>query len=370
MTDKPILIFTGGHHTGGLAVAQQLKKKGWGIVWIGHRYSMKGDRSETAEYKEVVSSGIPFYELKAGKFYRNLNILNLVRLPYGFIKAYRVINHIQKEYGSSLKGIISFGGYLAVPVVVVGKLVGLKTITHEQTVVAGWANRVIALFAHKIALTWKSSATLYPPGKSIVTGLPLRPQILALKTHGRPSSIPVIYVTGGKQGSHVLNEVVFQALSELLSQYKIIHQTGNNSVYKDYEKARALKRSLPRDLSTRYLVHSYLSSTEIATALKQADVVVGRSGAHITYELAYLGLRCVLIPLPYTSHDEQLKNAQLLAAHNQAIVISQTSFSPETLVSSISKALKLKPEPVNVPKDGLEKFVQLIEDIFYEKKSQ
>ena len=55
------LVFTGGHHTGALEVAKMLKDKGWNIAWFGHRHSAWGDRSDSAEYKEVTADGIKFY---------------------------------------------------------------------------------------------------------------------------------------------------------------------------------------------------------------------------------------------------------------------------------------------------------------------
>ena len=169
------LVFTGGHHTGALEVARALREKGWKIVWFGHRHAAWGDTSDSAEYRDVTSEDIKFYDLLAGKFHKTYNPLKLIRIPWGFIQALCLLLLLNPD------GIVSFGGYLAVPTVIMGWLLGIPSITHEQTVTQGWANKLISKFAKKIALTW-------PGGNGIVVGLPLRKEILEAKPkiHKKP----------------------------------------------------------------------------------------------------------------------------------------------------------------------------------------
>ena len=341
------LVFTGGHHTSALVVAKELKKKGWKIIWYGHRHSMWGDKSDSAEYREVTAAGIKFYDLKAGKFYATFSPLKLIRIPYGFLQAFLLL------FFHKPNGIISFGGYLAVPTVIAGWLLGIPAIAHEQTVVSGWANKFIGLFVRKIAVSWSNSLLHYPKNKAIFTGLPLRPEILKIK---RPSNRLTnnqltIYITGGKQGSHEINEVIFAALPQLLKKYRVIHQTGSSTVYNDYQRALQL-------IKPGYEVFNFDSPRAIL-ALKEADIVISRAGAHIIYELGYLGMRCVLIPIPWVSHDEQTANAKVLQAAGLAVILSQAQLSPETLLESTNKALLLNPKPLNLT-DGTQKLIQLV----------
>ncbi|MEK7091025.1 MAG: UDP-N-acetylglucosamine--N-acetylmuramyl-(pentapeptide) pyrophosphoryl-undecaprenol N-acetylglucosamine transferase [Patescibacteria group bacterium] len=339
------LVFTGGHHTSALEVAKALKGKGWQIIWFGHRHSMWGDKSDSAEYTEVTAASIKFIDLKAGKFFRTFNPLKLIRIPFGLFQAFYYLLLLKPV------GIVSFGGYMAVPTVLAGWLLGIPSIAHEQTVVSGWANKFISLFVRKVALAWSDSVRHYPPHKSVVIGLPLRSEIIKIrkpKTENRK----LIYITGGKQGSQTINKVVFAALPELLANYRIIHQTGNL----DYSTAQSY-------LKDGYECFSFDSSKAVS-ALSQAAVVVSRAGAHIVYELAYLKKPCVLIPISHTSHDEQLLNAQILERNHQAVILPESKLSPQSLISSIKQAFQLIPGKLMLPIDASEKLIKLIEQQF------
>ncbi len=342
------LVFTGGHHNSALPVATALKKEGTNIVWLGHRHSQWGDTSDSAEYSDVTASGIPFFDLQAGKFYKTFHPLKLIRIPWGFLQAFYYLLKIRPQ------GIVSFGGYLAVPVVFVGWILGIPSITHEQTVVAGWANRFIVHFVKKIAITWPESAIHFPKDKVVITGLPLRPELVNLKNNQKTNhqSPKAIYVTGGKQGSHVINSVVFAALPELTKSFKVIHQTGTSTIYDDVGKSATLK--LPN-----YQAFGYDSSLAIE-AFSKADIVVSRAGAHTTYELLYLGLKCVLIPIPWVSHNEQLQNALLLERQNLAVILNQDELTVKNLLDAIAKCVSLTPQKVTEVGDGLPKLIELI----------
>ncbi len=356
------LIFTGGHHNSALAVAQQLKKQGWNIIWIGHKYSMWKDRSPSAEFEEVTQSGISFIELTAGKLYNTVNPLKLIRIPYGFLQALLIMLKLKLKYRNNLKGIVTFGGYLGVPVVISGWMLGLPSISHEQTTSVGWANRLISYFAKKIAISWPSSVSRFPSHKVVLTGLPLRPEIQ--NSISKQSISNQIYITGGKQGSHVINETVFSLLPTLLENYQIIHQTGSSTVFGDYNRALQIKNQLPTPLRERYHIYKYLSADQTAAALSSSMLVVTRSGAHVTYELAYLKTRCVLIPIPWSSHDEQYRNASVLEAAHQGVILPQDKLNPQSLFEAIKTAETLVPVKLSIIDNGLELMVQLINSTF------
>ncbi|OGD08511.1 hypothetical protein A2899_01815 [Candidatus Amesbacteria bacterium RIFCSPLOWO2_01_FULL_49_25] len=347
----PKLIFTGGHHTSSLEVALQLKSQGVDVVWFGHRHSHWGDKSNTAEYHDITSSGLKFRDLRAGKFYRTYHPLKLIRIPLGFLQSFFLLLRERPD------GIVSFGGYLAVPVVITGWLLAIPSITHEQTVAASWSNRLISFFVKKIALTWPQSTKYYPEGKTAVVGLPLRKEILEIRKRPQLSKRNhTVYVTGGKQGSHIINETIFSALSQLQKKYTVIHQTGRSSLFPDYQKALSIS-------SRRYIPFAYDNSKGLA-ALEKASVVVSRAGAHITYELAVLGKKSVLVPISWASHNEQLLNAQVLHSAGLAVILPQSELSPASLQTAIDQALQLSGQPLALPLDATQKLTALIHEAF------
>ncbi len=345
------LIVTGGHHSSSLLVAQALKRDGWNIIWLGHKYSMWGDTHVSGEYQDVLAAGIRFIDLKAGKFYRTYNPLKLVRIPYGFIKAFLLLLDLKLSLKSDLKGVFSSGGYLAVPTVISAWLLGLPSLTHEQTAVGGWANKLLKYFVNKVCVSWP---VIHPTSKTIFTGLPLRPELSQASRSRRRSKL--IYITGGKQGSHQLNKVVFSCLSELLKDYTVIHQTGSSSLYNDSEQAAKISHP-----GYSYFTYDFQKATQ---ALISSELVIGRSGAHTVYELAALKKNCVLIPIPWVSHNEQYINAKILVDNQQAILLPEASLSTETLLQSIKQALKLKPRQLTVPLNATESIVNLINQTF------
>jgi len=342
------ILFTGGHHNSALAVIDSLQQKCQKsqpeadqpmaekpkIIWIGHKYSMLGDKEVSAEYKEVTAKKIPFHNLKAGKFYRTRNIIQLLRIPLGFVQAFYLLIKIRPTL------IVSFGGYLAVPVVVAGFFLGIPSVTHEQTVVTGIANKIVAKFAQRIMLSWKSSSKYFPEDKSILTGLPLRKELFSNKRINFKNDLPVIYITGGKQGSHIINQQVSDTLEQLLGLANIIHQCGSSTLHHDYQELTKLRKTLSNSLRERYRVKDYFGSNEIGSILNSADLVVGRSGAHTIYELAALGKAALLIPLPSSSHDEQDENAKILKRVGQGEILSQEDLNADVFYNRIKAMIK------------------------------
>ena len=351
------LVFTGGHHNSALAVIDALnsyqlsairlgslasrrsgpsaRRVSYQPFFIGHRYSMHGRKVESAEYREVHSRGIPFYDLKAGKVYRTVNLIEWLRVVGGFFQSLWLLLTIRPSL------IVSFGGYLAAPVVVAGWLLRIPAVTHEQTVVSGWSNRFISRFAKKIFISWPQSAKFFPEEKTILTGLPLRKEIVTLakeiesaekaSPHNALRITHTVYITGGKQGSQVINQAVGGCLEKLLTEFSIIHQCGSL----DSERFLQVRASLPQELRDRYLVKDYFSQTEIADVYRQADFVVGRGGAHTVYELAALGKPAILVPIPWVSHHEQQRNAETLADVGLALILPQKELTSETLLAGV-----------------------------------
>jgi UDP-N-acetylglucosamine--N-acetylmuramyl-(pentapeptide) pyrophosphoryl-undecaprenol N-acetylglucosamine transferase len=337
-------VITGGHHNSALVVAKELKGRGHKVVWIGHRYSSRGDTVDSAEYIEVTASGIVFHDLVAGKLL--LNLKELLRFPLGLARSLELLKAIAP------RAIISFGGYLGGTVALSGKTLGIPVFLHEQTVTAGRANKLIGKLSKRIYLTWDESAKFFDKKKIEVVGLPLRDSIVSgsskqLFTRRKPT----LLVMGGKQGAHTINHFIFTHLPELLKDFNLIHQTGTSSLTGDYEKALAYQNELG-SLSDCYLPLGYIGENEIGHYLYSADYYLGRSGAHICYELGVTAIPSILVPLMSTHDHEQHKNARILESAGIGLILSQSELTFPHFVDKIKELKKLSGRPMPLPKDA------------------
>jgi UDP-N-acetylglucosamine--N-acetylmuramyl-(pentapeptide) pyrophosphoryl-undecaprenol N-acetylglucosamine transferase len=331
------LVITGGHHSSALPVIKSIKKTNpeTRIYWIGHRRTLKGDKNDTLEYKEIAALGIPFFDLKAGKVYKTFDLERLLKVPFGFFQALVLLIKIKPDI------ILSFGGYLAAPVVIAGWVLGIPSVTHEQTVVAGYANKLISHFVQKILVSWPQSEENFDKRKTILVGIPIREEVTKVLSNSFVSdnNLPTIYIGGGKTGSHLLNMLVLDKFSELLSLCNVIHQCGDNSVYNDCDNLATFYGSIKKDVIGKYYPRKFILENEIGEAYAKSDLVISRAGAHTIAELLLIKKPCILIPIPWVSHNEQFQNASLLEKAGIAKVLNENELTGESFLKQIKETL-------------------------------
>lgn len=283
---------------------------------------------------------VPYVPIQTGKLRRYLSwqtpVDLLVRLPIGAIQALGAVRRFKPAV------IFSTGGYVCVPTVVAGWLLHVPALTHEQTALVGLANRIAGRFARRVAVSFPQSLHYFPGGKAVVTGNPLRPELLqgdagrAVELFGLSRDVPTVYVTGGAQGSHAINMAVREALPTLLECCQVIHQCGEGTDGKggDLQALQAAKETLPDKLKKRYKVQAYVGD-EIGDVYALASLVVGRAGAGTVNELANLGKPAVLVPLPGAASGEQEANARALEAAGGAVVLLQSDLTADRLVDAV-----------------------------------
>lgn len=330
------IAITGGHLTPALAVIDELKKiPDTEIVFLGRAKATEGDVSPSAESVVIPSLGIKFYTVTVGRLQRMPSLYtvpSLVKIPVGILQSLFILGNERPDV------VLSFGSYVAFPVVAASWILGIPTITHEQTVQPGLANKLISPLSKKVAVAWIEAAEHIPKNKVVVVGNPIRKEILKIKRQRSPR--PVVFITGGNQGAHVINEAVSDILFDLLKKYEIFHQTGSSEVYKDYEKLKAAVSLLPKRLQNRYKVAKWLNTEELIKILAKTSLVVGRSGANTVSEVAALGIPAVFIPIPWASGDEQTKNARLLETRGAAVILPQDRLTSRRLLNSINHIIE------------------------------
>lgn len=330
------VALVGGHLGPALALIQELgKRKGVEIFWIGRRVAMERKGVVSLEYQVIPKLGIPFFHLTTGRLQRQLSprtLPSLAKIPFGFLQAFLLLLRTKPDV------IVSFGGYLSLPVVVSGWLLRIPTLVHEQTTTSGLANRIAASFATRVAISFATSAPDFPAEKTVLTGNPVRAEFFQ-KTGRVEGKRPLVLITGGSQGAQVINQATREALPKLLAKARVFHQTG----ILDLEKFKELKKKLPSKLARRYQVLANLLPEKMAKVMGEATLVVSRAGANSVSEIAAVGVPAILVPIPWSERGEQEKNAKLLASTGLARILSQERLTGKTLLSEIDYFLKNPP---------------------------
>lgn len=332
------VVIIGGHITPALATMDALKElhQDTQFFFIGRKNTLEGDSAISAEYKLVTERKIPFYPLTTGRLQRTFTkytLYSLLKIPVGFFQSYQYLRKLKPDV------VVSFGGYLAVPVALVARMMRIPVVIHEQTLVPGLANKIIARVSSLVAVSFEESRQYYPYAHTIVVGNPIREVIFQAEERFKVAdhSRPVLYVTGGNQGAHSLNEFIFSLLPEILNLYTVIHQTGNSEVYKDYEKAQNMLQSLTDGLKRRYYPFTYIGPEMIGDVYKETDIIVGRSGMNTLCEIIALGKRGLLIPIP--NHKEQEYNARYFKKMGFGEMLEQEALTPGLFYGTVSELL-------------------------------
>jgi len=333
MKNNRTVLLIGGHITPLIAtyVALVSKQPDYRYIVAGRKYALEGSRVISEEYHLVQSLGIPFLSLITGRFTRALGlraIVSIIKLPVGFVQSIYFCLTYKPDV------IVSFGGYLSLPIVVAGWLLGIPSVTHEQTSSMGLTNRILRFFVRKVLLSYENTRYASEDTKTIVTGLPIRKEIFHppdKPSFPLSSGYPIIYITGGSTGSTSINSVVFDVVPILTRQFVVVHQTGRL----DYEKGLSIHKELPESVSNRYIVTPYFDVSDISWLLHKCTMVVGRSGANTVAEVDASGAIALFIPLPWAGSGEQMQNAQSLVDKGVARILVQSQLSKETLINEI-----------------------------------
>lgn len=338
------VLLTGAHFTPAQAVIEELKKiPDVEIIYIGRKNTLEGDKAVSLESQILPSLGVKFYPIFAGRLRRSLDIytlISLIKIPIGFVQSFYILTKEAPDV------VLSCGGYVGLPVVISAWALSIPIIVHEQTLISGLANTISNLFADKVAVSFKKKYS-FSSDKLILTGNPIRKEILdpkdkppqevlSLLSQAKKEGLRILYITGGNQGSHVINEAVAGVLDQLTQKFVVVHQTGD-SKFKDYDKLVDLR--LKSKYPERYLVYKWFTRPGQGYLLRNVDIAVSRAGVNTLLELAYLKIPTVIIPLPFVLKDEQTKNATFFKQIGLGEVLPQSRLNGTNLLNEVKKIL-------------------------------
>jgi UDP-N-acetylglucosamine--N-acetylmuramyl-(pentapeptide) pyrophosphoryl-undecaprenol N-acetylglucosamine transferase len=326
---------TGGHIYPALAVATQLRDTYKAdILYLGS--------DDGLETELVPAAGFRLATVRAGKLRRYASwqtVVGVARVPLGMAQAVGIVRKFRPDVA------FTSGGYVAVPAGLAACLNGVPLLMHQQDVPPNLSNKLIAPLTTRISVAFADSVSYFPAQKTLWLGNPVRQAILDVRQTtpqqartklGFAPEVPLLLVTGASQGARHLNQVVCQALSDLLKDYQILLISGS----KLYDETRELSESKLADLDEaikqRFRLVPYLSD-EMPLALQAAELVICRAGASTLSELAVLGKPSILVPLPPAiGSSPQEANADTFAKKQAAEVIRDVDLKPEVLIERVS----------------------------------
>lgn len=298
---------TGGHVFPALAVAEELRRRGWHAEWVG------SDRG--LESRVIPAAGIGLHILRFSGL-RGKGLTAWFSLPLRLASALGEARAIVMRAKPQV--VVAFGGYVTFPVGLVASMLRIPLCVHEQNAVMGTANRWLARIAKQVMLSFPN--TKHAPQGAQLIGNPVRASIAALPApqtrYAERSGALRVLVVGGSLGASALNRALPQAFARAAAKgqpLQLRHQTGP----KELEDVKAQYR----DLKLSAECNAFINDMDAAYAW--ADLIICRAGASTVTEVAAAGVAAVFVPLPSAIDDHQTANARFLAARDAAWLIPQ-----------------------------------------------
>ena len=351
---------TGGHFFPLVFVSQEIKKiaekenLNLKIFYLG----TKPFKEEILKTKDINVYILP--EIKLRRYLSFKNLIDFLKIPYAFILAFYHLFRLMPNL------IFSKGGPSSLIVVFAGWLLRIPIFIHDSDSIPGLTNKISSFFARKIFLAFESAKKYFKEEKTVVVGQPIDINLIQEKIipedyqrFNLDLNKKIILVLGGSQGSKFLNELIVEALPQLLNLGQVVHQTGEKH-YQDvyfYAKGVLLEKN-PQKLKD-YHPFPFLNNQDLIILIKLSDLVIARAGSGTIFELASLGKPSILIPL-----DEkvvglhQVMNARIYDLAGACKILEEKNAKPHLLVSLVEDILNNE-ELMNKMKESALKFAKI-----------
>lgn len=291
----------------------------------------------------LAQEDIKYRYIPAGKIRRYFSFWNFTdffKTGFGFIIA------ILRVFLDFPDVIFSKGGYASFPVLLAARIFRIPLIIHESDVVPGRINDWAKNFADKIAISFAESLNYFPEEKTALAGNPVRKEILggseeeSRAIFNLEPNLPIIFVIGGSQGAQRINNAILDALENLIKNYQIIHQAGDNNLSEVKKRADYILDK--NNLKSRYHLFGFLDEGEMRSAGFICDLIIARAGSGAIFEIAAWGKPSILIPLAGAAQDHQRENAYAYARTGACEIIEEENLTKNLLVFQIDKIINDK----------------------------
>jgi UDP-N-acetylglucosamine--N-acetylmuramyl-(pentapeptide) pyrophosphoryl-undecaprenol N-acetylglucosamine transferase len=339
---------TGGHLFPGLAVAEQLQKRGCAVGLLispkdvdqeavksalERRAPPRRESEDSQRAEPVLGAPMEVFTLPAV----GLQNRNYFSFAGSFVKSLFAAKKIFRQRRPA--AVLAMGGFTSAPPIWVGKDFGAKTFLHESNTIPGRANRLLARFVDEAFVGFPSAAARLHARKVTATGTPVRPQFqpgdaaVCRAFFRLDPGRPTILVMGGSQGASGINDLVLSALPSLgarAAAWQWLHLTGPN----DVEKMKAAYDAR----GFKVAVKPFLAEMDLA--LGAATITVSRAGASSLAEIAAMRLPSLLVPYPAAADNHQFYNAQAFETTGAARLLEQKNATPEKVAALLRELVE------------------------------
>ena len=348
MEYKPIRAIISGGGTGGhifpaVSIASKLRECSpeSEILFVGAEGKMEMEKVPAAGFKIV---GLPIVGLQRQFTWANLK--NDVQVPFKLAASLLKARRILREFKPDIA--IGVGGYASAPLLRAATRLGIPTLIQEQNGFAGLTNKLLAKKAGRICVAYEGMERFFPADKIVLTGNPIRPDIVpatpetrgeGIRFYGLDPAKKHILVIGGSLGSGTLNQSMKHWIAagcpggegvEVLWQCGRYYKQGVDAFMADHKDATGVRWS------------DFIGRMDLAYAM--ADVVISRSGASSVSEICAARKAAVFVPSPNVAEDHQTHNAMALVRKRAALIVKDADAKEQLLPT----ALELLADPARI----------------------
>ena len=330
---------TGGHLFPGIAVAEEFLSldPAHEVLFVGTERGIEARAVPAAGYHlELISAA----GIRGKGFLSQLK--GAAMMVYGYAQSRKILKRFRPDI------VLGVGGYASLPMVLAARGMKIPCFIHEQNAIPGQTNRLLARFASKVFITLEESTRYFPAASTLLTGNPLRRQILDMVEKVQPPSIsPVpqggserseqgefhLFIFGGSQGAHAINLAMIEAIPKLKGfpgTLTITHQTGE----KDCDEVSAAYRAAGVEAEITPFIR------DMAAEYARADLIICRAGATTIAEVTACGKTCLFIPFPHAVDDHQRRNAEALLKKDACFMMLERELTGITLTEAICTLAK------------------------------
>ena len=358
--DKELRIIISGGGTGGhifpaVSIANALRRMRpeAKILFVGAEGRMEMQRVPAAGYK---IKGLPIKGFDRRHLLKNVSVL--CKLVKSLLMARRIIKDFRPMVA------VGVGGYASGATLYECARMGIPCLIQEQNSYAGVTNKLLANRAKKICVAYEGMERFFPADRIIMTGNPVRQNILeekgtpeeARRAFGLDEGKKTVLIVGGSLGARTMNRSVLEHLDVVKAhpEVQFIWQTGK--YYYDSIRQKMSGKEL-----SNLKVMDFIG--DMGAAYRAADLVVSRAGASSISEFQLIGKPVILVPSPNVAEDHQRKNAMALVNRGAALYVEDAEASEKLLdlaIRTVGDDGKLRQLGENISKMGIKDSADII----------